>query len=736
MARVPVPAVGNITQLRAAPAARFSNVDVGGGLQDVGQSLQRAGEDINRVAQDRLEIQEMEDRARVKEADNAAAKRLQERLWTADDAFFNREGLDAKDAAPQLETEFGAIKQELLEGLTSERQRRYFSQAFDQRVLSEQQGVARHVRTQVRAEEKRQSLARIGSSADEALRYWDDQEKRDGAIGTALIEIRTQAAEGGWAPETLDRAEDELVSNIHQRRITGLLDTDNVDGAVAQLELSRSSLLPEAIQAIEGALAAPLRGRQADSIVDMLLGTLPPDEVVDAAAVAPGRGEVLPRMLAITRMSESGDRETDARGRRITSPVGARGIMQVMPATARNPGYGLRPSNGTPADDRRLGEEYFAKMLQINGGDARKAWAAYNWGQGNLEKAVARHGASWLQHAPAETRAYVTKNMAALGGGTGSGEGATPPQSSPREHDLAALTARIDELNLPYELEQEVRRQLTGRVAFDEQLLQRDRAKAEQDAWAVVEAKGDSFTSINQLPASVRNRLTPSQRMSFDGVAERNLAALQAEAKETDWGAYSRYSDLYATNPAAFARVAPSELRANLDDTEFKQVMDWRADVLGGKQGKSTKQLTHERVRSVTNPMLLAAGIFTPSTSGMSPSMSNKTKGAHYARVGKFQTAVLEDLETWRANNPGKVPDDNVIKSIADVQLLKVYRGTGEDREAAGYQFENRNARGLTFDMPKADLVRIQQAYRERWGRLPTNQEAAEIYRFGPRGGR
>ena len=89
--------------------------------------------------------------------------------------------------------------------------------------------------------------------------------------------------------------------------------------------------------------------------------------------------------------------------------------MQVMPATARNPGYGIRPSNGTPADDVRLGQEYLRAMQREFGGDMAKVWAAYNAGPGAVEKAIARHGSNWLQNMPAETRSYVRKNLNALG---------------------------------------------------------------------------------------------------------------------------------------------------------------------------------------------------------------------------------------------------------------------------------------------------------------------------------
>lgn len=98
------------------------------------------------------------------------------------------------------------------------------------------------------------------------------------------------------------------------------------------------------------------------------------------------------------------------------SSAGARGRMQVMPSTARDPGFGIRPSNGSAADDERVGREYRAAMQKRYGGDLDKMWAAYNWGPGNLDRAIAQFGAGWLGAAPAETRSYITGNLRRLGG--------------------------------------------------------------------------------------------------------------------------------------------------------------------------------------------------------------------------------------------------------------------------------------------------------------------------------
>ena len=112
----------------------------------------------------------------------------------------------------------------------------------------------------------------------------------------------------------------------------------------------------------------------------------------------------------ITMMSESGGYPN------AVSHKGARGLMQVMPATSRNPGFGIRPSNGTAQDDVRLGRDYRAAMERRYGGDLAAMWGAYNAGPGRIDELKARYGDNWLAYAPAETRNYVAKNLRAYRG--------------------------------------------------------------------------------------------------------------------------------------------------------------------------------------------------------------------------------------------------------------------------------------------------------------------------------
>lgn len=89
------------------------------------------------------------------------------------------------------------------------------------------------------------------------------------------------------------------------------------------------------------------------------------------------------------------------------SHVGAYGLTQIMPDTARNPGFGLRGLSDAelqdPMSQMRFGARYLKMLLNRYEGDVDQALAAYNWGAGNVDK----KGIG--EHMPKETRDYLMR---------------------------------------------------------------------------------------------------------------------------------------------------------------------------------------------------------------------------------------------------------------------------------------------------------------------------------------
>ncbi|MBK7189329.1 MAG: lytic transglycosylase domain-containing protein [bacterium] len=129
------------------------------------------------------------------------------------------------------------------------------------------------------------------------------------------------------------------------------------------------------------------------------LGTAEADTVrrfgpaIDKAAAAAGLD---PRLVLAVVMEESGG-DPSAR-----SAAGARGLMQLMPGTARDLGV-ANPAD--PATNLGGGARYLAAQLERYDGRLDLALAAYNAGPGNVDKAGGR--------VPAfrETRNYVSRVM-------------------------------------------------------------------------------------------------------------------------------------------------------------------------------------------------------------------------------------------------------------------------------------------------------------------------------------
>jgi soluble lytic murein transglycosylase-like protein len=151
--------------------------------------------------------------------------------------------------------------------------------------------------------------------------------------------------------------------------------------------------------------------------------------------------------------AESRGRTHDAAGRPIVSRAGARGLMQVMPATyaelARR--HGLGPDPDDPRDNILAGTAYLRAMHDRFGSPG--FLAAYNAGPARY----AEHLASG-RPLPRETRAYLASVSARLGLAAPTMLArAAPAETAPPEALFAASGTPDDRLFFPLRRDQRVR---------------------------------------------------------------------------------------------------------------------------------------------------------------------------------------------------------------------------------------------------------------------------------------
>lgn len=170
--------------------------------------------------------------------------------------------------------------------------------------------------------------------------------------------------------------------NVELQEFQRKLNADGFDSAQAAVDriseiYSSNGLnitMTEAGAAYSGAKTAGDLGDRADVIV------------LEAATVSGDWKRVAALTQDIVMHYESGG-DPNA-----VSSAGAEGLMQVMPATQENPGFGIRPSDGTKADTVRVGREYWAMLVERYKGNIEAAAIGYNAGPGNADKWIAAGG--------------------------------------------------------------------------------------------------------------------------------------------------------------------------------------------------------------------------------------------------------------------------------------------------------------------------------------------------------
>lgn len=343
--------------------------------------------------------------------------------------------------------------------------------------------------------------------------------------------VRRQLEFDGWDlkqnPQALAVAEKAALAKMHGGVVDLMLSVRDPDIAriVGYEEAYRDEMTADLRSSILKRLQGPLQDREALADADHYMGLAPPVDAEAGPSAAPGSA----RLDAITEKSES------AGNPNAVSPKGARGLMQVMPATARDPGFGIRPSDGTQTDDVRVGREYRAKMEQRYGGDLAKMWASYNWGPGNLDEAIAKHGDNWLDAAPRETKNYVRKNIAALGSaGASYAPQAREWSADAKQSAYAAIDRDVDTGTISPERAKRAKAQIDGRFRTDEGLLSDQRRAADDQAREIALKAGDDF-KVSMLPKSVRDTLSPVDLAGYQA-GERRVAEARSKAAAEDRG--------------------------------------------------------------------------------------------------------------------------------------------------------------------------------------------------------
>lgn len=557
-----VPTYDNFQQMPAQfrpveMQAAMPRVDPGAQAANFGQAAQRAGA----VAMDmELEALKQANQLRVDDALNKALEAEMRLAYDKDAGYTNQRGISAlerasgKPLADEYDEEFGKAVESIGAGLSNDYQRQAFGQAIAKRRAAFRAGAMKHEADEFRTYTLSVREGTVATRMQQIGLNYNNPEVIDEAITSIRAATYDAAKLQGKSAEWSDAQARKMVSNAHKTAIAAALEKNDVAYADRYLKRYGKDMEADDLLQTTGLITKE---------TDLRVGTSAATEAMGrwAPKIVPGD---MDRLTNIVMGIESAGRRHDASGKLIEGPATkygtAKGEMQVLDGTNRDPGYGVKPAaDDSPEERARVGRDYLAAMVREYDGDVSKALAAYNWGPGNLDKAVKEHGPNWLQAAPEETRNYVERGVREFGAGAGRGK---RPNLAEIKADLRGdplLAGNPARLKAAEEAAEKQYRDIEAaeKQATDEAL---------DTAYRGLYANGGN---MNALPVSVRAMIPGDKLGAVMGFADTVRKSGGAVHNPEAWAQILSMprESLAAMSPIEFFR----EFRPHLDDAHLEK---------------------------------------------------------------------------------------------------------------------------------------------------------------------
>lgn len=607
-------------------------------LQQTGQAMGVAGQQVGEVA---LDLQQQANQLRLDDAMNQAKEEALRLTFDTDAGYSNLHGINAlerPDGRP-LTDEYSDLLQQRIsqisEGLGNDAQRRAFAQAAGGMLTNFRGQLLKHEADEFQTYALSVAEGVQATALREIGLHWNNPEITDKAILRIQAQTYRQAQLLGMSAEWQEAQARKLISGAHKLAMTTALENNNPMYADAYLKKYSKDMSADDILAVQKVLTGEVDLQVAGSAAGAVLEKYSPRLHTSDAE----------RAFHILLGTESNHRQFDDDGNPLTSSAGAVGIAQVMPGTAKAAAklagleWDEHKYKTDPNYNRALGLAHFQKQLQDFGGDLAKTYAAYNAGEGWVQKAVARakkadpgtQEADWFWQLNndgrtaanrEQTRNYVEKNMREFTAGMGR---APTPTLAEMKADLRSdprLASNPSRLKSAETILEGRHKDMTAA-----------RKQADDDAVdGVLRELYANGGRLDAVPASMRSAV-PGDKLSgvmdFAAKVAKNGGAVH---NPEVWASIlSLPNDMLPQTPLDFYQ----QYRPYLDDAHLEKGY---ALVAGAKGGATDKQLEIITTANRVKDAAIIAG-FLPE--------SGKPNKEEVKQFSQFQRTVETELRTF-----------------------------------------------------------------------------------------
>jgi soluble lytic murein transglycosylase-like protein len=242
---------------------------------------------------------------------------------------------------------------------------------------------------------------------------------------------------------------------------------------------------------------------------------------------------------------------------RAVSAAGAEGAYQIMPSTAAQPGFGVKPMEGSrfdPEASRKFARQYLQAMIDRYGGDVEAALIAYNAGAGNADKFVAAGRDYGVLPLAMQTQPYVDKIMGQL-------------EREGRRRDIQLGGGRTLSTTAPESYTERMRRQRADRLRGIETARMPPRPPVETEAETAGIPEALTVARAQQElqdPGSTSDKYTPEERAA-GGIGYLQYLARKQQEKKDEAGRAARYMGMMQNQEDIMRRANPATGLAGID---------------------------------------------------------------------------------------------------------------------------------------------------------------------------
>lgn len=430
------------------------------------------------------------------------------------------------------------------------------------------------------------------------------------------------------------------------------------------------------------------------------------------------------------------------------SPKGARGAMQVMPATSSDPGFGVKPAQ-MGADGKvvtgeleRVGRDYLGAMT-ARYNDPALVMAAYNAGPGQVDQWIKKFGdpragqistQDWVSKIPfAETQNYVVNGLRKLNAAGGAPDAQI---QAPTANQLKTdLYARVQNARKTAE------EQYPGDTAYADAVASRTenygRTVIANQQGVEAGARDGLFQGLvgskadgSDKPMTIDALLTdPQQKANWDKATPETKLAIQSHFKngasdpprtaDTQATLY-RYMGMAANNREGFASEDLSPLISKLPHTDFDRL----ATMQMGARNKA--ELAADKGASLSHALSLSLSYALKPIGIQEP--TKDTPQSKRVAFDQFTGALMTQLDQFQTQNKRPANDAEIVSMAKNltttVQVPGAWFGSTDKRA-----FEITPDTKIQPDaVPKDFRLGITSALTTAQGKPPTESQVQTAY--------